>query len=168
LVQAYEGEVHIVPDHDTPLATHELSAGGWCGPRGHEDTPTMWTHRDELARNVMEVKTVDRTRATRLAERARVVGLSKAPGESDEELLLRYQRRMDPGMVGYGTTAWWRRRVLAASWWIRRVHVESPEPHVVVVRARGPLGLPLPGRVRLRMEAELLLDKPINCVLRLP
>jgi hypothetical protein len=50
ITQAYEGAVHVVPDHDSPLVTHVLEPSCWCGPK--EEEPGMWVHRDELDRTV--------------------------------------------------------------------------------------------------------------------
>ena len=51
--QQYEGEFHVVPDHDTAL-THVLSTDCECVPeRDPEDL--IWVHNDRLDREVAPV-----------------------------------------------------------------------------------------------------------------
>lgn len=49
LAQAYEGEMHVVPDTEPG---HVLSPSCWCGPvrRDPVEYPTKWTHNDEADR----------------------------------------------------------------------------------------------------------------------
>lgn len=46
-VQAYDGEVHIVPDTEPG---HVLAESCWCTPTRAPDEPLMLTHHDEADR----------------------------------------------------------------------------------------------------------------------
>lgn len=45
IAQKYEGEVHVVPDHDPELG-HVLAAECECQPIRDPEGDPMWVHRD--------------------------------------------------------------------------------------------------------------------------
>lgn len=94
-------------------------------------------------------------------DRLASVGITRAPGESDENFADRAAQFLTTVRHGYGTREWWRALALAQSWWIRTAAVEGKDGDIHVC-ARGPLGLPLTRGVRRRLERKLGEEKPIG------
>jgi hypothetical protein len=105
--------------------------------------------------------------AARMLRAADTFGITRAPGESDENLNLRILSTLINLNKPVFTAAFVYDTARAQSWWIKYVQtISHPERGEVEVRVRGPLMLPVPRRLRRRVSEVLDEVAPANVLVR--